>query len=154
MDYLQETSCVACDNAVSPQKQSGTHWNATLLSFLVLILPKCPLCVVAYTSSMAICGAPSIIDHQTGWGAWLAIGLALICLASIARNYRGTGTRVAIGIALSGIALVCTGLFLPNALACYYAGAALLLLSSFYNGRGYRWLNSLISSPQSTLNNL
>lgn len=142
---------MTCHNVVSPKKQSGARWNATLLSFFVLILPKCPLCVVAYTSSMAICGAPSIIDHQTGWGAWLAIALALICLGSIARNYRGAGTRTAIGVAVAGIALLGIGLFLPNALTAYYAGAALLLLGSFYNGRGYRWLGRLISPLQRSL---
>ncbi len=93
---------------------------------------------------MAICGAPSIVNHYTDWGAGLAIGLAGLCLASIARNYRGAGTRTAIVIALVGIVLLLIGLFIPNALPCYYTGAALLFFSSVYNGRGYRWLSRIV----------
>jgi hypothetical protein len=113
------------------------------LSGLILLLPKCPFCIVAYTSSMAVCGAPSIVHHQTDWGAWLSIGLALICLFSIARNYRGPGTRTALWLAGLGLVLLCVGLFLPNAMLAYYLGGAILFLSSFYNSRGYRFFTSI-----------
>lgn len=139
MDYLQESRCMGCDEVALPEKQRSGQWYSTVLSFVVLLLPKCPFCVVAYTSSMAICGAPSLTEHHTDWGAWLAIGLAVLCIGSIARNYRGPGTRTAIVMALSGMSLLVAGLFIPNAMSWYYAGAALLFLSSFYNGRGYRW---------------
>jgi hypothetical protein len=139
MDYLQETRCVGCSEIVLPERPQPRPWQSTALGLVVLLLPKCPFCVVAYTSSMAICGAPSLTEHHTDWGAWLAIGLAVLCLGSIARNYRGAGTRTAIVMAFVGICLLVTGLFIPNAMGWYYAGAALLFLSSFYNGRGYRW---------------
>ncbi|MCY7359360.1 MAG: hypothetical protein LH609_18270 [Rudanella sp.] len=110
----------------------------------MLILPKCPFCVVAYTSSMAICGAPPVVNHHTDWGGWLGLGLATVCIGSIARNYRGTGTRTAIIIALLGLSLLLFGLFTANAMLWYYAGASLLFLGSFYNGRGYRWLSRMV----------
>jgi hypothetical protein len=109
-----------------------------------MVLPKCPFCVVAYTSSMTICGAPTFVNHQTGWGAWLSLGLAVVCVGSVARNYRGPGTRNALVIALTGMLFLTIGLFLPNALPWYYGGGALLFLSSFYNGRGYRWLSRFV----------
>lgn len=93
---------------------------------------------------MAICGAPSLVRHHTDWGAWLAIALALLCLSSIARNYRGPGTRMAVLIAFIGILFLLFGLFTPDSLPSYYLGGSLLFLSSFYNGRGYQWLRRIL----------
>ncbi len=102
---------------------------------------------------MAICGAPSVVQHHTDWGAWLAVGLATVCIGSIAQNYRGTGTRTAIVLALLGLSFVCFGLFAPHAMTWYYAGAGLLFFSSFYNGRGYRWLHTRMNNVKWTMNN-
>ncbi|GAB2525436.1 hypothetical protein [Spirosoma aerophilum] len=93
---------------------------------------------------MAICGAPSVVNFQIGWGTWLAIGLAAICFSSIATNYRGKGTRTALCIALSGLSFLGIGLFTPDSMGWYYVGAILLFSGSFYNGRGYRWLSKLV----------
>lgn len=144
MNDVQGTSCTACGATVLPVKQSPKSSYSSVLGLLIFLLPKCPFCVVAYTSSMAICGAPTLVDHHTDWGAWLAIGLSLLCLGSIVRNYRGTGTWTALGIALFGFASVITGLFLPNAMVWYYLGGAMLFVGSFYNGRGYRWLSKIV----------
>jgi hypothetical protein len=138
MAYLPANSCAACGEPAVAPTQAVSRWYGSVSWLLLLVLPKCPFCVVAYTSSMAICGAPSITHHHTDWGAWLAIGLAVICIGTIARNYRGSGTRTAILIAIAGLICLLAGLFLPNAMSAYYAGASLLFLSSFYNGRGYR----------------
>lgn len=144
MEYSQENSCTACREDVLVKKPLAKQWHSTALGLLVLILPKCPFCVVAYTSSIAICGAPSVVNHHTDWGAWVALGLATVCIGSIARNYRGTGTRTAIIISLLGLSLLLFGLFTPNAMPWYYTGAVLLFLGSFYNGRGYRWLSRMV----------
>ncbi len=85
-----------------------------------------------------------MVNHHTDWGAWLAIGLALVCLGSIARNYRGSGTRTAIIIALVGLTFLLVGVLAPNAMIWYYLGATCLFLASFYNGRGYRWLSKIV----------
>lgn len=135
------STCKSCSEDVVSPPATSTTWTSAVVGFMILILPKCPFCVVAYTSSMAICGAPSLTEHHTDWGAWLSLGLAAVCLWSIARNYRGPGTRAALVVATSGLCLLLVGLFMPHAMRCYYAGAALLFLGSLYNGRGYRWLN-------------
>ncbi|GAA4447285.1 hypothetical protein GCM10023189_03480 [Nibrella saemangeumensis] len=90
---------------------------------------------------MAICGAPSVLQHHTDWGAWLAVALALICIYSLVKNYRGKGTRTAIVIASFGLSLLLVGLLIPNSMRWYYSGATLLFVSSIYNGPGYKWLN-------------
>jgi hypothetical protein len=144
MEYSPESSCTACTESISSVAHPANSWQSTVVSVLVLILPKCPFCVVAYSSSMAVCGAPSVMNHHTDWGAWLAIGLALLCIGSIAKNYRGAGTRTALAIALVGSSFLLFGLLTPNAMLWYYGGAILLLFSSFYNGRGYRWLSRIV----------
>lgn len=143
-------TCSACRVYKTTQKQSTRPWFASISGLLLLLLPKCPFCVVAYTTSMAICGAPALTEHHTDWGAWLSLGLAAICLFSIARNYRGPGTRLALCIATLGVILLLTGLYTPHALLWYYIGAALLFLGSLYNGRGYRWFNRLLA-PQPSM---
>jgi membrane-bound ClpP family serine protease len=84
-----------------------------------------------------------MVDHSTRWSNWLVPALAMICLSSILMNYRGRGTLRAIFIILVGIFLIALGLYTPGAMVCYYAGSALLLLGSLYNGRGYQWLSAI-----------
>jgi len=116
-------------------------WLPSWLGFLLVLLPKCPFCLVAYTSSMAMCGASPLISHHTDWGAWAALSLGLIVTYSIYRNYRGQGTKRALKVALVGLALVALGAFLPNIFGFYYVGATLLLVAAFYNGSGFGIIN-------------
>jgi hypothetical protein len=134
-----ESSCLVCHE--TPIKKNASYKLPSILSFIIVFLPKCPFCFVAYSSAMTMCGGPSLITHHSDWGAWLAIGLGGVVIFCIARNNRGAGTYKALFLALIGLCLVFFGVNEPDMMLWYYVGAILLLLAAFYNGSGFRWLN-------------
>jgi hypothetical protein len=134
-----ESSCFVCQE--TSIKKNSSDKLPSILSFIIVFLPKCPFCFVAYSSAMTMCGGPSLITHHSDWGAWLALGLGVIIIFCIAFNNRGTGTYRALLLALFGFSLVILGVNKANMMPFYYIGAILLLLAAFYNGRGFRWLN-------------
>ncbi len=134
----QEKPCKACDLPKLNRLPS-------YLGFIVLILPKCPFCFVAYSSAMTLCGSSSILSHNTDWGAYVSIGLAFIVLLCLVFNYRGKGTKRAILLAIIGICLIVLGIYIPNQISFYYIGSMFLLLSAYYNGSGFVKINNLIT---------
>jgi hypothetical protein len=114
-----ENACKVCHSNPSIQPQKNTNNLSPLLSFIILFLPKCPFCIVAYSSSMTMCGAAPLVSHHIDWGAWLAIGLSIIVLGSIALNFRGKGTYYALFIALIGSLMVVFGIFKANMMLFY-----------------------------------
>lgn len=143
-DSSKDFSCRVCQNTPSPQKYTSNKLSSKLpsiFSFIIVFLPKCPFCFVAYSSAMTMCGGPSLITHHSDWGAWLAISLGGIIICCIAINNRGVGTYRALLLAIFGLFLVIIGVNKVNMMLLYYIGAILLLLAAFYNGRGFHWLN-------------
>jgi hypothetical protein len=117
----------------------------SLLSILILILPKCPFCFVAYTSAMTMCGSSALVSQHLDWAAYLAISLAIIVVFCIARNYRGIGTSRALILAIVGLLFVLSGLFQTENIISYYIGSILLLIAAFYNGGGFKPINKFIN---------
>lgn len=116
-----------------------------ILSFLVLILPKCPFCFVAYTSAITMCGSSTLVSQHIDWAAYLSLALGSIVIFCIARNYRGQGTLRALFLAIIGIAFVSAGIFLAENFKFYYIGSFLLLIAAYYNGSGFKPINNLIN---------
>ncbi len=144
----QERQPQSCNSACasSPKGVNSTSWLPSSLSFLIILLPKCPFCIVAYTSSMAMCGVSPLVSHHTDWGAWAALFLGVAVTYSIYRNYRGRGTASALMLAFVGLLLVTIGVFVADVFVCYYIGSAMLLLAAFYNGSGFRFFHKSESS--------
>jgi hypothetical protein len=144
-DISQERQHQNCDSACVSSPNEYKSWLPSSLSFLIILLPKCPFCIVAYTSSMAMCGASPLVSHHTDWGAWVALFLGSVILYSIYRNRRGPGTAFAVAMAFVGLLLVTIGVFVADAFVCYYLGSIVLLLAAFFNGSGFRFINMLFS---------
>jgi hypothetical protein len=139
-DLSKESSCHVCQETPI-KKNASLNKLPSILSFIIVFLPKCPFCFVAYSSAMTMCGGPSLITHHSDWGAWLAMGLGGVIIFCIAFNNRGIGTYRALCLALFGFFLVIFGVNKANMMLLYYIGAIFLFFAAFYNGRGFRWLN-------------
>ena len=142
----QTGKCQSACQTTSPAPKR-VSFNTSLpssLSFLLILLPKCPFCLVAYSSSLAMCGISPLVSHHTDWGAWAAFVLGGAVLYGIYRNYRGTSTIKALMAALIGLLFVAIGVLVPFAFGFYYAGAMLLFVAAFYNGSGFRIINQFI----------
>ncbi len=111
---------------------------SSVLGIIILLLPKCPFCLVAWSGAITLCSSTSLITnttHQTGWGAWLALSMATLIISCILFTYRSNPNSIALFVALFGLALVAVGIFTYNAMIYYYWGATVLVIATIiYSG--------------------
>jgi len=122
-----------------PIKKVNRSSSASLFSTVVLIiLPKCPICIMAYSSAITICGGPDMYLMSNNWVSYVPLVLALFINLMFLFNWRGQRTLYALTIALVGFILISLTHQLVLSSGFYNLGAALLLMSI--------WLNSSLIS--------
>lgn len=105
-----------------------------LPAFIIAILPKCPFCIMAYSGAMTLCSGTTLYPNAGTYSSYVAIGLSILVLASIAFNYKGKKTNIAILLSLLGIiSLIFSQFILINQLP-YYIGVGFLFFGIWYNG--------------------
>jgi hypothetical protein len=106
-------------------------------SILIVLLPKCPFCLMAYSSTMMLCGANGVSSstHHTAsvTSIFVTSLFCLVAVACIIFNYRGTRTKYAIALALAGSTLIIYSVAKAGGLPVYYAGNLLLFTGVWLN---------------------
>lgn len=105
-----------------------------LTGILIALLPKCPFCILAYTSSVAVCGGAGMLEHAPVWTSYISIGLAALTMSFIGLRYRGTRTLYGLALAFMGGVMITYAELFSGSLSWYQTGAALLLLGVWVNG--------------------
>ena len=122
-----------------PTKKVNRSSSASLFSTVVLIiLPKCPICIMAYSSAITICGGPDMYLMSNNWVSYVPLVLALFINLMFLFNWRGQRTLYALTIAMVGFTLISLTHQLVLSPIFYDLGAVLLLMSI--------WLNSSLIS--------
>jgi len=125
--------CRQCRKAKKPVDK-----YAWLTGMLMVILPKCPFCVFAYSSTIMLCSKDSITSktnlHHSGSTILFTIILCLFTLAGIALNWRGRRTSYAIGIALAGCLIAVCSVLYGGGEPLYYSGVLLIFTGVWLNG--------------------
>lgn len=123
--------CSKSDFRTSFKTARGISYLST---FLVILIPKCPFCIMAYTSAITVCGGQDVYLSQENWVSYIPLLLALLILFLLAFNRKGVRTLYALVIVMTGfIFLVLTHqLILPPSF--YNIGAGMLLAGIWVNG--------------------
>jgi hypothetical protein len=108
-----------------------------LTTILIAVLPKCPFCVLAYSSAITLCSGHKVLGDAVGWGSWLCLALAAFTLLMILLNYRGRRTWLAATLVLLGSALIIRTEWFTANLNDYYLGVFLLMMGIWLNGSFY-----------------
>ncbi len=101
---------------------------------IVALVPKCPFCIVAFSSAITVCGGKGLYAVSPTWTPYLAVGLALFTLIVTWINFKGKQTMIASLILLTGIMLIVFNEFYMQAFNTYYLGSFFLMLGVWYNG--------------------
>jgi hypothetical protein len=128
--YSQRCSC--------PKKHSkNTDWNIffpLIPGLFIALIPKCPFCILSYTSAITVCSSKSISGYSPHWTSWISIFFSLITLIITFYNYKGLRTQIAcLLILIGGILIVYSELF-TRLLPSYYWGCAILIFGVWVNG--------------------
>jgi hypothetical protein len=123
----------------------GSDWKqdapagATVAGNLLLVLmPKCSFCVMAYTSTALLCTKDETIVASSLHASPLTVSittiLCLLILGGILLNRRGKRTWYALGIALAGMMMMLASVAWGGGEALYYAGSAAVFAGIWVNG--------------------
>jgi hypothetical protein len=137
ISFLKDNDdCGPCANrrpGVKPKKAIGLFTGIVLA-----LLPKCPLCFVAFTGTAILCG-PGTAAHPSGTffslpTLYIAVFFCLIILVSIFFNYRDARTMYALGIAMLGMALLTCSIAAGGGELLYYSGVLIIFSGVWLNG--------------------
>lgn len=136
---MPKNSCTCPSTAGRRAKAEGLPF---LLGILVAILPKCPFCILAYSSAITLCSGAQIRQHTTGWSSWISIALTLVILGILWYNFRGRRTWFAALLVVIGGGLILHAELFSGSHEVYYAGATLLLAGVWVNASFYFFYRS------------
>ncbi len=115
------------------RKENAGLFNGILLA----LIPKCPFCFMAYSSTAMLCGkSGAMISKQSFTSSASILITALFCLIALACiifNYRDTRTKYAIALAASGSVLVIISVTVTGGLPLYYGGVFLVFIGVWLN---------------------
>ena len=135
-------------NCYSSKKINKASSASVLSTFLLIILPKCPFCVMAYSSAITICGGPDMYLTSNNWVSYVPLVLALFINLMLLLNWRGERTVNALIVAMIGFTFLLLTHQLILSSGFYNLGAVLLLLGIWLNGS----LISILNKIRKTLN--
>jgi len=130
---MNKTAHSVCKRSSARLPIQRNNWSL-LSSVLIILLPKCSLCVTAYAGAVAMCSGKSLMDKMGSFGHVLSLVLGLVIVISIVSN--GRGWRTIMSLALVVIALLLIGLTQAQWIVetFYYVGSLLLFIGIWVNG--------------------
>lgn len=109
-------------NCHCKRKKKRKLFHPLIPGVLLAILPKCPLCVMAYASSIGIWKVQSnllesermcsdgalagVKQEFSHWPILLCLFFLILLLISLKRNYHGIKTQIAITVVLIGAGMI------------------------------------------------
>ena len=126
-----KADCAQC----RPPKKNDINSGASLLStFLIILIPKCPFCLMAYSSAITMCGGKPIYMSQNNWISYIPLFLGVVIVLLLVKNFRDTRSLLAICIAVMAT-LFLAGVHQMILLPIFYnIGVSLLFFAIWLNG--------------------
>lgn len=138
-----------CGCAVKKDRKESKSIYPLFTGFLIAILPKCPYCILAYSSAITMCSGTKIYKNTPGWTPYIILGLAMLTLLLLFLNYKGKRTIIAAALVGTGSLLMLACQFYTFNINHFYIGTFLLLFGVWVNASFryfYRqWLKPIFS---------
>lgn len=121
------------------RKTATSSLGSALIGVLIVLLPKCHFCLLAYSSAITLCSGTKIYNHSPAWTSYISISLALLTLALVLINYKGLRTLFAASLVIIGCLLISYSELKTGEIAFYYGGTFALLFGVWVNGSFYHF---------------
>ncbi len=143
------------------QKQKGclklsipSNKGSWLSAILIILLPKCPFCVMAYSGAMTMCSGKMIYPNSSSESTYFLAFLSILVLAGIAFNFKGFKTLISLGIAIVGISfLILSQVYWYSEIA-YYLSVFIIVMAIWLNGSltyFLRYIENLLFNQNRTI---
>lgn len=131
----EKKQCTASNEFTFTRTKKKLGFTAGLL---LALLPKCPFCVMAFTSTFVLCGEAGTFTTEHTYTSSTTLFLTLffcgIALLGIVFNYRGNRTKYAMLLALAGSFCILLSVTRGGSLALYYSGVFFVFAGVWLNG--------------------
>ena len=132
---MMDTVCQNCIENTKPREKGRL---GLLTGLMLVILPKCPFCIMAFTGTALLCGEGTIIESSVTHNSTLTIIItSMLCittLAGIILNRRGMRTVYSTILAAVGMTMIMYSVVLDGGQTLYYAGILLVFIAVWMNG--------------------
>lgn len=132
---FEKNHCIKRGNDRLP---AGKRKFSFFSGLMLALLPKCPFCFMAYSSTFVLCDEAGTFTntHTRSSSTTLMLSLlfCVMILAGILFNYGGNKTRYALLLALAGSSALLFSVVNGGGLALYYSGVLLIFLGIWLNG--------------------
>lgn len=115
------------------KKNIHSSWLSVLGAFFIALLPKCPFCIMAYSSAITLCSGKKLYDQDPTWASYISIGLAIFTLIIVLYNFKGIKTIIAAILIVIGSCFIFSSEFYTGEMTHYNIGAVLLLIGVWLN---------------------
>jgi hypothetical protein len=129
--------CSSCVRSVPTDvKTSKWGWFSAIA---LAVLPKCPFCFLAFSSTMVVCTEAGMVTREghafsSPITIWLTATFSVLTLLAILFNYRSTKTPRALAVVLPGMGMVGFSVVQGGGEWLYYLGAVLMWVGVWLNG--------------------
>ena len=138
-----------CGCKAKDSRKERNSISPLLTGIVIALIPKCPYCILAYSSAITMCSGSKMYMQSPGFSSMILLGLAFLTLLFIVLNYRDKRTILAIAFVCAGSLLMLACQFYTFNMNHYYLGTFLLLFGVWVNASFkyfYRqWLKPLFS---------
>lgn len=130
-----DKDCMPCaDETKSPGSVKYSSW---IPGILLALLPKCPFCFMAFSSTMLLCGEGTTISSERLYQSTPTIVLSgIFCAASIFGILlvrRDIRTFYALLLALTGATMVMSSVLKGGGMSLYYTGTIIIFSGVWLN---------------------
>lgn len=138
--------CTPCKSGPGPllQKKKGM---GVLAGIILVVLPKCPFCVLAFSSTMVLCGkgdaAASTELHSSMPTLLITLFFCILTIATLLLGYKGRRTWYAVGLAVTGSTCIIISVLHGGGQSLYYTGVAIILAGIAFNMKKFRWMEKM-----------
>lgn len=141
----------SCNTCSTNTKSKVANRSSFLSVLFVIILPKCPFCIMAYTSAITMCGGHDMYMATNNWVSYIPIALAVIINGLIIYNWKGSRTSFALFLSLTGLVFVSLAHQLILSSDFYNYGTAFLFVAIWFNSNLVSFINTIIEKLRNSI---
>ena len=135
-----------CTKCIEKPKANAYRRTSFLSTFLIILMPKCPFCIMAYTSAISICGGANYYMTTNNWVSYIPLILAILIFVLVLMNKRGKRTYISAALSIFGFLFILGILQTVLEPVFYNLGSILLVFAVWLNGNLFSFISFLRST--------